>query len=404
MRKYLLKIVLCSAIIGLIFTGCTEKSIDTMNSVAATASPTPAAQISDTVPHLSLMHPRPYRVLSEGNLANEDTSRSVGLWFIISEEASGFDEYAQTAVQAVLDLYRLYGRDYTSVHLLPSDKLEYAGLSYAQANFAADGRGAAGMTGDAPAKEGYWKVRAADRKLNEQELAIAELWQAKQQDFPQKNPWSSLSYDEEALRHYIADTLSISYNEAQKSDLEMREYELDQSFIDWTMTLAVKHIPALSLDDQAAIYAEVIRRLATVDDSFGGSLKPPMIYIIKNTDDKAGNPTGPGSFSRTIPQSSRDIITDMLQDLSTKIIWIDKFEDAEFEGSRAPGPQQAPERVKDGGAIITLGNISLQQNRSVQIAGSIWVGNLGAGGTTYILEKKDGVWEITGTTNVRWMS
>lgn len=179
-----------------------------------------------------LEHARPYRVVSEGNIVNQDQHRTVGLWFITSENASGFEEYAQTAVQAVLDLYHLHGRDFTSVLLIPSDKLEYAGLSYAQANFAADGKGATGMTGDTPAKEGYWVVRAANRELNEQELAIAELWKDKQQDFPQTILWSSLSYNEEALRHYIADTLNIPYEEAQQPALEMREYELTQSFLD----------------------------------------------------------------------------------------------------------------------------------------------------------------------------
>jgi len=185
-------------------------------------------------PHDStvLEYARPYRVVSEGSVVNNDPGRSVGLWFITSEEASGFEEYAQTAVQAVLDLYRLHGRDYTSVLLIPNDKLEYAGLSYAKASFAADGKGAAGMTGDAPAKESYWVVRAADHELIEQELAIAELWRDKQWDFPSKVPVSSLTYDPEALRQYIADTLSISYDEVQMPVLEMQEYELDQSFLD----------------------------------------------------------------------------------------------------------------------------------------------------------------------------
>jgi len=179
-----------------------------------------------------LEYARPYRVVSEGNIANQDPNRSVGLWFITSEEASGFEEYAQTAVQVVLDLYRLHGRDYTSVLLIPNDKLEYAGLSYGKASFAADGRGAAGMTGDAPAKEGYWVVRAANKELNEQDLAIAELWRDKQWDFPSKVPASSLSYDSEALRQYIADTLNIPFDEVQMPVLVMQEYELDQSFLD----------------------------------------------------------------------------------------------------------------------------------------------------------------------------
>lgn len=60
--------------------------------------------------------------------------------------------------------------------------------------------------------------------------------------------------------------------------------------------------------------------------------------------------------------------------------------------------------MKGGGAIITLGNIHPQEDGSAQAAGSIYVANLGAGGTTYVLEKTDGVWEITGRTGVSWMS
>lgn len=42
--------------------------------------------------------------------------------------------------------------------------------------------------------------------------------------------------------------------------------------------------------DSAAIYAAVTRQLATVDDTFGGHLNPPTLYIVRNTDDRAGNP------------------------------------------------------------------------------------------------------------------
>jgi len=192
-----------------------------------------------------LDHAKPYLIIGEANLANEDPSRSVGLWLITSKDASSFEEYAQTAIQAALDLYDFYRRDFTSVRLIPRDGIE---IAYAQANFAADGRGPAGMTGSAPAVASYWKIWAADRELNERELAIAELWSAKQQDFPQQNPLSSLSYDVEALRQYIADTLNIPYEEVQMPELEMCEYELDQSFIDWTVSLAAHQIPSPSSD------------------------------------------------------------------------------------------------------------------------------------------------------------
>ncbi len=178
---------------------------------------------------IELSYAKPYLVLGEGNIVNEKEDRTVGLWFIVAEDATGFDEYAQTAIQAVRDLYHLYERDFTSVLLIPNDKLVYAAY-YAQANYAVDGKGALGMTGSAPAKEMYWKVRATDRPFTEQELAIAELWFEKIPDFPSKDPLSSLSYDEESLRQYVADTLNISDAEVSFPQINYREYEYDERF------------------------------------------------------------------------------------------------------------------------------------------------------------------------------
>jgi hypothetical protein len=174
-----------------------------------------------------LNHAKPYSVLGEGNIANEKEDRTVGLWFIVAEDATSYEEWAQTAIQAVRDLYLLYGRDYTSVLLIPNDKLEYA-INYAVASYAADGKGALGMTGSAPAKEMYWRVYATNHPCTDQELAIAALWFEKMQDFPSTNPFSSLSYDEKALKQYIADTLGITYDEAVLPIIDYQDYEYDE--------------------------------------------------------------------------------------------------------------------------------------------------------------------------------
>lgn len=153
----------------------------------------------------------------------------------------------------------------------------------------------------------------------------------------------------------------------------------------------------LAVQDEVSVYAKVIRQLATIDDTFGGNLNPATIYVIKNTDDKVGNPGEQEARSKVIPDTSQSTITDLLSDLPAEIIWVDKFEDAEFE--------QTPYfEVKDGGAIITLGNIYLQGNGSVQVAGSIYIANMAAGGTTYVLEKIDGAWRITGWVGGSWIS
>jgi len=153
----------------------------------------------------------------------------------------------------------------------------------------------------------------------------------------------------------------------------------------------------LPVHDEATIYSAVIRQLATVDDTFGGNLKPKTLYMIEKTDDSAGNPIGdPQSDKRVIAETMQSELTSLLSNLAIETIWIDKFEDAEFEESGF--------EVKRGGAIITLGNIYLQADGSVQIAGSIYIANLAAGGTTYILDKVDGAWEITGRAGGSWIS
>ena len=213
LQKAIPALIIFTLVLGI---GCETQDSDTVT------EPPEYTQASE------LSQAKPYRVTGEGNVACDLPDRKVGLWFIVSEEATSFEAYAQTAIQAVRDLYRLYGRDRTSVLLVPDDKLR--GMYYAQASYAADGKGALCMTGSAPAVEMYWKVRAADRQFTVQELAIAELWSEKIPDFPSKDPWSSLSYDEDALRHYVADTLNISYDEVSLTQIDYREYEYDERF------------------------------------------------------------------------------------------------------------------------------------------------------------------------------
>ena len=168
----------------------------------------------------NLSQARPYLVVAGGNLVNEDPDRSVGLWYITSQEAAGFEEYAQTAIQAALDLYNLYQRDFTSVILIPQDDVR---IVYAQVNFAADGKGAAGMTGSVPALKHFWKIWAAERRLNERELAGVELWPGQKTDFPPAKPLSRLRYKEAGLRQYIADKLQIPYDGVEMTEIKIRE-------------------------------------------------------------------------------------------------------------------------------------------------------------------------------------
>jgi hypothetical protein len=213
-RLKTLAIILCIALAVTLLSGC-AKDMVSVSVLESTSQP---------LNTISLDHAKPYLVIGEGNLANDDPNRSVALWFITSDDASGFEEYAQTATRAAIDLYSLYRNDFTEVLLIPQRSVK---TTYAQAFYASDGKGAWGMTGSVPAVPKYWHVRVMDDPpYSTQELAILELWQEKQFDFPSQNHLSSLSYDEQALRHYIADTLQIPYSETQVRQLKTVEYDV----------------------------------------------------------------------------------------------------------------------------------------------------------------------------------
>ena len=67
-------------------------------------------------------------------------------------------------------------------------------------------------------------------------------------------------------------------------------------------------------------------------------------------------------------------------------------------------PLKDDSTVKGGGVIIRVGNIEEGEAGAVEVAGSIYIANLAAGGSTYVLQNQDGTWRITGTTGLRWIS
>jgi hypothetical protein len=153
----------------------------------------------------------------------------------------------------------------------------------------------------------------------------------------------------------------------------------------------------LTEDDQAAIYAAVVRQLYTVDDTFGGQGPDfPVIYIVQTTDDSVGDPNLPQLDSQPIPDAVRSAVTAALADLPAEIHWV---------AGRADVPLEQPgDRVKDGGVEMTLGNIQVQPDGSALVSAQLYFAMLGAGGRTYVLKQVDGKWAITGTTGAEWIS
>ncbi len=149
-------------------------------------------------------------------------------------------------------------------------------------------------------------------------------------------------------------------------------------------------------EETAAIYAAVIRQVYTEDDTFGGTLQPPTLYVLGTTDDRAALPSAEGANPAEIPGPVRESVTALLADLPAGIVWVETQDEVPREPDTGA--------VVDAGASITLGNITPQDDGTLHVPASIYVANLAAGGQTYILEQVDGVWTITGNTGTEWIS
>jgi hypothetical protein len=148
--------------------------------------------------------------------------------------------------------------------------------------------------------------------------------------------------------------------------------------------------------DEIAIYAAAIREQYGPDDTFGGTLQAPILYLIAQTDDDIGDPDLEGEPSLVLPASLQDEIANRLTDLPATVVWV---------ADRAEVPLDAETgAVADGGAIIRLGNLHAQNDGSVLVSTSIYVAGLAAGGQTYVVEQVDGAWIVTGNTGVQWIS
>jgi hypothetical protein len=164
--------------------------------------------------------------------------------------------------------------------------------------------------------------------------------------------------------------------------------------------LAQPNVPAgaTGLDpiDETGIYAAVARQVYTVDHTFGDNPPNfPRIYLLRADDIRAGGSDAPEPGMPVIATPVQQSIVAVLSDLPALFTWITKLEDA---------PRDENGTIQDNGAVITLGNIQPQPDGTIQVAASIYIGMLAAGGQTYVLEQVGGAWQITGTTGMQWIS
>jgi len=146
--------------------------------------------------------------------------------------------------------------------------------------------------------------------------------------------------------------------------------------------------------DETGILTAVIRQVYTVDDTFGGQGNFTTVYLLA-VDDAETGAIPYVSKARSVLAPVQQGVLAALTDLPAQFRWI---------ASAGEVPRDNHNVVQGNGAIITLGNIQVQDDGTVQVAASIYVGMLAAGGQTYVLERDDGTWKVTGTTGAAWIS
>jgi hypothetical protein len=153
--------------------------------------------------------------------------------------------------------------------------------------------------------------------------------------------------------------------------------------------------PAAGLlpDEQALIYAQIVRQLYLVDHTFAEPPNFGQIYILTTTDDTVGDPNLQPAPAATLSQDIREIMTKNLADLPTVIHWAENVDEVPLD--------EETRQVAGNGAIVTLGNIH-SQDGTLLIPASLEVAPLIAGGRTYVFEKQAEAWSLTGTTGVEW--
>ncbi len=153
----------------------------------------------------------------------------------------------------------------------------------------------------------------------------------------------------------------------------------------------------LALEDQIAIYAAAARQLYFKDNTMeSGSARFPSVYLVSITNDRAGDPNQPDAGPMTLDPDLRKGIASALSDIPASIAWVNTLDEVSKDAKTGA--------VLDGGLAMTFGNIQVQADGRVQLPASVYIASMMAGGQTYILEKGNGEWQVTGNTGVHWIS
>jgi hypothetical protein len=137
-------------------------------------------------------------------------------------------------------------------------------------------------------------------------------------------------------------------------------------------------IPALSFDDQIAIYVSLIRHIFKNNPRYLEGIGHTLDVYTDTADGwRTFDRVDPYSYEKhvfSIPKELQSAVTAGASGLPFIIAWVEE-------------PNYP---------YLTLGNVYPQPDGSVQAAAEFIYGNLGSDGANYILHKVDGVWQVDG--------
>jgi hypothetical protein len=148
---------------------------------------------------------------------------------------------------------------------------------------------------------------------------------------------------------------------------------------------------AETIEENAAVYAAVVRQLVTKDHTFGGAPSPfKRVYVVDGVVADASDPRMPAylNLARPFAAELKKTILRMLADLP-RVEFLSDPEAVIVDEKTCP-------RVKGDGVLISLGSIS-EGDRPVTVATGLFFACEGGQWLTYVLERSEAGWQVVGT-------
>ena len=149
-------------------------------------------------------------------------------------------------------------------------------------------------------------------------------------------------------------------------------------------------------EEVAQIYAAAIVQIYVEDGRQNLQSSTPTVYVLSEVADWGVDSGTELLEVKTLPPELQAAISAELAGIDEPLVWVDSRQEVSLD----------PETnmLEGGSALISVGNIHLQADGSVQVPADITLGDLVGAGTVYVVEKGDGQWRVTGNTGFKYVS